>query len=199
MIAVATAAVIEMPVAPAVAHMGLPVIGGGAGGGEVTCDTELVSDTGNNDYWSSNSVTVALVGQGGFVPASNATICSVTFSIHSYNGSYSNYDVTARVYDFDGTDLDGLVTGDCTSDTTNISGTGEVTFTGLSCSIVTTGTYAIVFGRTDDTADGTDYIQFDSSTSSPDLSGNTMLFHGATSERSLNAQTQDAYMTINVE
>jgi len=33
MIAVATAAVIEMPVAPAIAHMGLPVIGGGVPSG----------------------------------------------------------------------------------------------------------------------------------------------------------------------
>jgi len=71
MIAVATAAVIEMPVAPAIAHMGLPVIGGNvpapAGGVLLGNDTiesaNSVYMANDNAYFYQDAFTQSPIGQ----------------------------------------------------------------------------------------------------------------------------------------
>lgn len=149
----------------------------GGGVAETTCQTYDSETTAESSISVGQSADRAILGQSGYVPSANSEVCQIDFNIYTIVGDISGVDYVARIYNMSGTSLGDDPTGCCTSAPQKITGLGwhsSAKFTGLSCQLVTTGSYGIVIMRADNSYDVNNYINVMTKGTNGALSGNAV-------------------------
>ena len=145
------------------------VVGGGGAVAGGSC-TSWISAPSIADYWDvAASTGGGYIGQGGFDPGTNKTICQVDINVKTISGNISAIDWQIEISAMSGTTL-GVPGAGCTS-AKKITATGTNLFTGLTCAVTSGTSYGIVITRSDHLFDAINNITVYTNNADGSLSG----------------------------
>ena len=121
----------------------------------LTCVTEYFKNDAayNTRHWVGQSADNVFVGQAGFVPDADFSLCKITINLYCHVGSITGFEYEFRIYTMDGVSLDTLLGTSNTVYGDNAWSNTPVTFDfAIPVAMVTTGDYGLVVHRSDGSA-----------------------------------------------
>ena len=120
-----------------------------------TCTLYASEETSTDDNGLGYNTAQVIMGQSGYSPGVNSTVCQLDFYFAGVVGTVTDFNYLARIYIMSGTGLGGgNPTGTCIS-TNSVTGAaiaaaspGWVAFTGFACQLLAGTNYGVVVYRT---------------------------------------------------